>query len=166
MVNHEDDERGACDHERNGLGGEGDAVTALDLLGNPVDEHARDKHQDNVDVFPGDCADGIPFPGGTHLLHHVLGRIPGDFVGFGGVEVRTGAEEQARERDEDERERHVPGHVNAVDVLVAKQAENQHGIDAGKQNAKVCRGDRENGDVGLLKDNGARGEQNERSKNL
>ena len=69
-----------------------------------MDEHARDEHENDVDVFPGDCAERAPFPGATHLLHHVLGGVPGDFVSFGRVQVRTRAEEQTRERDEHEGE--------------------------------------------------------------
>ena len=69
-----------------------------------MDEHAGDEHEDNVDMFPGDGAKGAPFPGTTHLLHHVLSRIPGDFVCFGWVKVRARAEEQSRKRNEYERE--------------------------------------------------------------
>lgn len=87
LVNDEDDECRRNDHERNRLRRKCDAVAALELFRNPVDEHARDKHEDDVDVFPGDGAERVPFPGGTHLLHHVLGGVPGDFVCFGGVEV-------------------------------------------------------------------------------
>ena len=85
LVDHEDDERGRYNHEGDWLRGEHDAVAALDFLGNPVDEHACDEHEDDVDVFPGDGAQGAPFPGAAHLLDHVLGGVPGDFVGFGGV---------------------------------------------------------------------------------
>ena len=126
-----------------------------------MDEHARDKHEDDVDVFPGDGAEGIPLPGGAHLLHHVLRGVPGDFVRFGGVKVRACAEEESREGDEHEGERHVPGHVKPVVRLLAEQAEDEHGIDAEEQHTEIDGGNREDGDVVVLEDDGACGEQDE-----
>ena len=127
-----------------------------------MDEHARDEHQDDVDVFPGDSAKRIPFPGGTHLLHHVLCGVPGDFVCFGGVEVRTCAEEESRKGDEHEGERNVPGDIKPVVGLVAKEPENQHGVDAGEKHAEIGGGNGENGGVGLLEDDCAYGKQDKR----
>lgn len=56
LVDDKDDERRAEYHQREGLRGEHDAVAALPFFGNPVDEHACDEHEDDVDVFPGDGA--------------------------------------------------------------------------------------------------------------
>ena len=56
LVDDKDDERRAEHHQREGLRGEHDAVAALPFFGDPVDEHARDENEDDVDVFPGDGA--------------------------------------------------------------------------------------------------------------
>ena len=161
LVNYEDDERRAEDHEREGLRGEHDAVAALPFLGDPVDEHACDKHEDDVDVFPRDGAERVPAPGGTHLVHHVFGRIPGDFVCFGGVEVRACAEEESRKRDEHEGERHVPGHIQPVVCLLAEEAENHHGEYAGEKHAEPDCGYGADGEVEVLVDNRAHGKEEE-----
>ena len=126
-----------------------------------MDEHASDKHEDDVDVFPGDGAERIPFPGGSHLVHHVLRRVPGDFVRFGGVEVRACAEEEARKGDEDEGEGHVPGRRKPREGLVAEELENDGDVDAYENDAEPYGGNRayRNGEV--LVDNGAHGEKEE-----
>ena len=82
-----------------------------------MDEHTRDEHEDDVDVFPGNRENHVHAPGGSHLVHHVLCRVPCDFVCFGWVEVRAGAEEETRKRDEHECERDVPGGLNPVQLL-------------------------------------------------
>ena len=76
LVNHEDDERRAEHHQGDGLRCERDAVAALPLLGNPVDEHARDKHEDDVDVLPGDGSEGIPLPGPIFVISARLAPLP------------------------------------------------------------------------------------------
>ena len=85
-----------------------------------MDEHAGNKHQNDVDVFPGDGAESIPLPSGAHLLDHVLGGVPGHFVGLCRVQVGACAEEKAGKGDEHEGEAHVPGHVEPVEGLVAE----------------------------------------------
>ena len=107
-------------------------------------------------MFPGDGAKGTPFPGATHLLHHVLGRVPSDFVCFGRVEVRACAEEESREGDEHEGEGHVPGHIEPVVGLVAEQAEYPNAVEADEQHAKVGGGDGEYGGACLLNGSTAR----------
>ena len=87
LVNHEDDERCCRHHSRNRERCKRDAVTGFHALRNPVDKHTRDEHENDIDVFPSDGEDGIPTPGRSHLVHHVLSRVPCDFVCFCRVEV-------------------------------------------------------------------------------
>ena len=159
LVNHEYDECRGEHHQRYGLRGEHDAVAALELLGNPVDEHACDEHQDDVDVFPGDGSQVVPFPGGSHLVDHVLGRVPGHFVGFCRVQVRACAEEKAGEGDEHEGKGHVPGGVEPVEGLLAEQPENHDAVDAEEQNAEPYGGNGADRSVQVLVDDGADGKE-------
>ena len=108
LVNYEDDERRYCNHRRNRERCKRDAVAGLELFRNPVDEHACDKYEDDVDVFHCDGVNRVPAPCSTHLVHHVLCRVPCDFVCFCRVKVRACTEEETRERDEHERKRNVP----------------------------------------------------------
>ena len=136
LVNHEDDER-CCRHhgwERERC--KRDAVAGFHALWNPVDKHARDEHENDVDVFPSDGEDGIPTPGRSHLVHHVLSRVPCDFVCFCRVEVRTSAEEETRERDEHKRERHIPGGREPRQCFSAEQMINNRRVNAHEKHAE------------------------------
>ncbi len=136
LVNYEDDERRYCNHRRNRERCKRDAVAGLELLRNPVDEHACDKHEDDVDVFHRDGVNCVPAPCGTHLVHHVLCRVPCDFVCFCRVEVRACAEEETCERDEHERKRNVPCCTEPWQSLVAEQVINDGRVNTYKEYAK------------------------------
>lgn len=124
-----------------------------------MDEHARDEHEDNVDVFPGDGSESIPLPGGAHLVHHVLCGIPGDFVCFGRVEVRACAEEKSRERDENEGERHVPCCVEPVVCFLREKTEYHYAVYAGKEDAEPHGGNGANRRAEVLVYDGAHGKE-------
>lgn len=113
-------------------------------------------------MFPCDSGNGFQLPGGTHLLHHVLGGVPGNFVGFGRVQVRTCAEEQTGEGDEHESQGNIPGGVEPMIGLVAEQTENHHGVNACKENAEPYGGNGKNGVAPVLENDAANSEQYER----
>ena len=131
-----------------------------------MDEHARDEHEDDVDVFPGNRENHVQAPGGTHLVNHVLCRVPGDFVRFGGVKVRTSAEEETRERDEHERKRDVPGGLKPFQLgfilfrfLFAEQVEYDGRVNAEEENAEPDGGNRAYGYCEMLIENRAQCKQ-------
>lgn len=163
LVNHEDDERRYSNHRRNRERCERDAVAGLELLRNPVDEHACNKHEDNVDVFHCDGVNCIPAPCGTHLVHHVLCRVPCDFVCFGRVEVRACAEEETRERDEHECERNVPCGCEPRQCLVAEQMVDDGRVNAHEEYAKPYRGNRTYRNCVMLVEDGAYRKESKRN---
>ena len=126
-----------------------------------MDKHTCNEHEDNVDVFHRDGVNRIPAPGGTHLVHHVLCRVPCDFVCFGRVEVRACAEEETREGDEHERERNVPSGLEPFHFLVAKQVEYDGRVNAHEEYAKPHGGNRAYRNRVVLVKDGAYREESE-----
>ena len=136
-----------------------------------MDEHARDEHEDDVDVFPGNRENHVHAPCCTHLVHHVLCRVPGDFVRFGRVEVRAGAEEETRERDEDERKRDVPSGLKPFQLgfilfrfLFAEQVEYDGRVNAEEENAEPDGGNRAYGYCEMLIENRAQRKQSKSNR--
>ena len=136
LINHKDDERRYGNHRRNWERCKRDAVAGLELLRNPVDKHTSDEHEDDIDVFPCDRENRVPAPGGTHLVDHVLSRIPCDFVCFCRVKVGTRAEEETRERDEHKRECHIPSGREPRQLFLAEQMINDGRVDAHEKHAE------------------------------
>ena len=95
-----------------------------------MDKHTGDEHEDDIDVFPCNRENRVPAPGGAHLVHHVLSRVPCNFVCFSWVEVRACAEEEARERDEYKRERHIPCGREPRQLFLAEQVIDDGRVDA------------------------------------
>ena len=73
-----------------------------------MDGHAYDEEDEYGAVVGYDGGDLREVPVAANLCHHVGGCAPCHLVGFGGVEVGAGAEEEACEGDEDEGEEGVP----------------------------------------------------------
>ena len=107
-----------------------------------MDKHTGDEHENDIDMFPCNRENRVPAPGGTHLVHHVLSRIPCNFICFCRVEVRTRAEEEARERDEHKRERHIPSGRKPGQLLLAEQVINDGRVDAHEKHAEPHGGNR------------------------
>ena len=120
-----------------------------------MDKHACNEHEYDIDVFPSDGEDGIPTPGGSHLVHHVLSRVPGDFVCFCRVEVGACTEEETRERDEHERERDIPSGGKPFHFLIAEQVINDGRVNAHEQHAEPHGGNRAYWNRVMLVEDGA-----------
>ena len=87
-----DDKHNQCNdenHERNRHLGEPNAIAALEIIGQPVDDHTNDDEAEHIAVVVGNIRDDLQIPVATNLIDHVFGRVPSRFVGFGWVEVRT-----------------------------------------------------------------------------
>jgi len=108
LVDHEDDEGDGDGHEREGHGGEADAVAAFEGVGEPVDYHADEEDDEDGGVGGEDFRDLRQVPWRSYLPDHLCGGLPRHLVCLGWVEVGAGAEEEPREGDVDERLRYGP----------------------------------------------------------
>ena len=98
--------------------GEVDAVPAFPTVGEPVDDHAENEHDEDELVVGQDVGDSRDVPLPTDAVDHRLGGLPRRLVSGGRIEVGTGTEEQPRERDEDERLEDAPRLVQPLHRLV------------------------------------------------
>ena len=79
-----------------------------------MDEHAGNKQDEHGAVLLDHGGDKVNVPVGAYLVHHVLGGVPGLFVGKGGVKVGAASEEKAGESDEHKCLENVPGAGNPL----------------------------------------------------
>ena len=63
----------------------------------------------------------VEVPMASHLVDHVFGRVPSGFIGFGGVEVGSAAEEHEHKSDEDPVLEDGPGISQPLPCLLAAE---------------------------------------------
>ncbi len=85
LVDHEDDDDANQHHQRQRHVGKPKAIAALEVFGQPMDDHAYHDEDEHVAVVHHDVGYLAQVPMATHLVDHVLGGVPGRFVGHGGV---------------------------------------------------------------------------------
>lgn len=85
LVEHEDGGHDDNAHKPNRHQGEIDAVPALEMFRQPVDDHAHHEEGEHRPVVAQDFwnGGGVPVPADT--VDHGLGRVPGRLVGNGRV---------------------------------------------------------------------------------
>lgn len=93
---------GGEDDQRQRQGGEREAVTTLEAIGQPVDDHAGNEQEHDVLILLDEREDDRIIPRTTDLVHHLLGSEPGFAVGGSRIKVTCRAEEQTGEGDEHE----------------------------------------------------------------
>lgn len=146
LVEHEDGDHHDDADDPYGQQGEVHPVPAFPAVGQPVDDHAKDKEDEDSAVVVQDVGNDRCIPGAADAVDHALGGVPGGLVGQGGVEVGARPEEESGEGDEDEglcdAPRLVePGHVAFWENLGVQ------GLDegAGGHHARPYAGDAQDG---------------------
>lgn len=109
---------GGEDDQRQRHSREPQTVTALEAVGQPMDDHAYNEQQHDVLILLYERQDDTIIPRATDLVHHLLGSLPGFAVGGSGVEVTCRAEEQTREGDEDEGLEDIPSLIDPTHKTV------------------------------------------------
>lgn len=84
--------------------------------------HSQAKHENDGKMLKRHLRNEGKVPRSSYLVNHVAGGFPGDFVGFGGVEIGTGAEKESRRSDEDEREKNVPDELEPRQRLLDRKS--------------------------------------------
>ena len=137
----DDEHDGDTDQHHHGQGhlGEPNAITPLELLWQPVNNHSQHDEDEYVAVVIDDVGYLLYAPMAAHLVDHVFSGIPSRFVGFGGVEVGTAAEEQSREGDESEGVEHRPGILQPLPGTLAAKEVVEHPYHIAREDDKAPR---------------------------
>ncbi len=100
LADDEDGEDADEDHQRERHRGEPDAVAALEVLGEPMEDHSDDEYEDNTEVLLDHLRNEGQIPVAADALDHILRRAPRLLVRFRRVQVGAASEEKAGESNE------------------------------------------------------------------
>mgnify|MGYP007092332659 FL=1 len=129
LADDEDGEDAGEDHQRERHRGEPDAVAALEVLGEPMDDHSEDEDEDHTYVLLSHLRDQGQVPVAADALDHILCRTPRFLVRLGRVLVGAASEEKAGEGDEYERHGYRPASLKPREsgLEATKMIEHPHG---------------------------------------
>ncbi len=103
LADDEDGEDAGEDHQWERHRGEPDAVAALEVIGEPMDDHSDDKDQGHTEVLLDHLRDEGHVPVAADALNHILSCAPRLLVRLGRVQIGAASEKKACESHEYER---------------------------------------------------------------
>lgn len=129
LADDEDGEDADEGHQREGHRGEPDAVAALEVLGEPMDDHSEDEDEDHTYVLLSHLRDQGQVPVAAYSLDHILCRTPRFLIRLGRVQVGAASEEKAGESNEYERHSDRPASLKPREggLEAAQMVEHPHG---------------------------------------
>lgn len=128
LADDEDGEDADEDHQREWHRGEPDAVAALEVLGEPVDDHTDDEDEDHAEMLLNHLRNEGQIPIAADALDHILCRAPRFLVRFRRVQVGAASEEKAGESNEYERHSNRPASLKPREssLEAAKMIDHPH----------------------------------------
>ena len=129
LADDEDGEDADEGHQREGHRGEPDAVAALEVLGEPMDDHSEDEDEDHTYVLLSHLLDQGQVPVAAYSLDHILCRTPRFLIRLGRVQVGAASEEKAGKSNEYERHSDRPTCLKPREsgLEAAQMVEHPHG---------------------------------------
>ena len=129
LADDEDGEDADEGHQREGHRGEPDAVAALEVLGEPMDDHSEDEDEDHTYVLLSHLRDQGQIPVAADALDHILCCAPRFLVRFRRIQVGAASEEKAGKSNEYERHSDRPTCLKPREsgLEATKMIEHPHG---------------------------------------
>ena len=129
LADDEDGEDADEGHQREGHRGEPDAVAALEVLGEPMDDHSEDEDEDHTYVLLSHLRDQGQVPVAADALDHILCCAPRFLVRFRRIQVGAASEEKAGKSNEYERHSDRPTCLKPREgcLEAAQMVEHPHG---------------------------------------
>ena len=106
--------------------GKPDAITPLEIIGQPMDQHSDDENDYYAPMLPSHLWHQRPVPGTSNLVNHILRRIPSLLIRLGRIQVGAAAEEKTSEGYEYEGHEYRPSAAYPVDELALSALVEHH----------------------------------------